>query len=134
MRYFKDTKNDVYGYDETLDSQLPYIQDAVSAGWQEITGSWPPPESETQLQKRLEAVVGSAINEGAAQWGYDSIESAVSYVNSENPQYVAEARALSKWRDTVWDWAIPQFSLAKPGETVGGFLANMPDFPQRPEI
>jgi hypothetical protein len=134
MRYFKDTKNDIYGYDETLDSQLPYIQEAINAGWQEITGSWPLSESLIQTQVRLEAVLGSAINDGAIQWGYNSIEAAISYVSSTNPQYVAEARALSKWRDEVWAWGIPKLNAATPGETAGEFLADMPDFPERPVI
>jgi hypothetical protein len=134
MRYFKDTKGVVYGYDETEESQLPYIQKAIDAGWQEITGAWPLPESEAQAQRRLEAVLGSAINDAAIQWGYNSIESAISYVSSENPQYVAEARALSKWRDEVWAWGIPKLNSVTPGETAGEFLADMPLPPSRPIV
>jgi hypothetical protein len=134
MRYFKDTKSAVYGYDETVESQLPYIQNAINAGWQEITGSWPPKETQAQAQIRLSAVITSAINNGAQGWGYDSIESGVSYVNSTNLQYVAEAKALSKWRDEVWAWGIPALVAVKPEETDGEFLSGMPEFPQRPVV
>jgi hypothetical protein len=134
MRYFKDTKGDVYGYDETVESQLPYIQKAIDEGWKEITGAWPPSESKAQTQVRLEAVLGSAINDAAMQWGYNSIEAAISYVTSTNPQYVAEARALSRWRDEVWAWGIPALDAVTPGETPGEFLADMPLPPPRPIV
>ena len=44
MVYYKDlTNNEVYGYDETEESQLPYIQQAIDNGWENITGSYPYP-------------------------------------------------------------------------------------------
>ena len=44
MVYYKDlTNNEVYGYDETEPSQLPYIQQAIDNGWENITGSYPYP-------------------------------------------------------------------------------------------
>jgi hypothetical protein len=44
MVYYKDlTTNEVYGYDETEASQLPYIQQAIDNGWENITGSYPYP-------------------------------------------------------------------------------------------
>jgi hypothetical protein len=134
MRYFKDPEGQVNGYDETIPAYQPYIDKAVAAGWQEITGSWPPSESKAQTQVRLEAVLGSAINDAAIQWGYNSIEAAVSYVTSTNPQYVAEARALSRWRDEVWAWGIPQLTAVTPGETAGEFLADMPLPPPKPIV
>jgi hypothetical protein len=132
MRYFKDPANQVYGYDQDVASQLPYIQKAVDAGWVEITGSWPPGETQQHAQIRLSPSVTSAINDGAQSWGYDSIESAVSYVTSSNPQYVKEAQAMSKWRDDVWAWAIPALASVAPNTPVGGFLANMPNVPPKP--
>ena len=134
MRYFKDKEKKVHGYDETIPEFKPYIDKAIASGWREITGSWPPEEDETQTQTRLAAVLGSAVNDGAKQWGYASIESGISYVSSENPQYIAEARALSKWRDQMWAWGINALNEAKPGETAAEFLSDMPDFPQRPVV
>ena len=44
MVYYKDLATDtVYGYDETDPSQLPYIQQAIDNGWENITGNWPVP-------------------------------------------------------------------------------------------
>ena len=44
MVYYKDLATDtVYGYDETEPSQLPYIQQAIDNGWEDITGSYPYP-------------------------------------------------------------------------------------------
>lgn len=132
MRYFKDTLNKVHGYDETIPSQLPYMQKAIDAHWVEVTGSWPPAETQQQAQDRLSPSVTSAVNDGAQSWGYDSIESGVSYVTSSNPQYVKEAQAMSKWRDDVWAWAIPALAAVAPNTTVGQFLANMPEMPPKP--
>lgn len=45
MVYYKDLVADiVYGYDETDPTQLPYIQQAIANGWQNITGNWPLPD------------------------------------------------------------------------------------------
>ena len=40
MQYFKDENGTVWGFDDT---QRDLIADAVTAGWEDITGSWPPP-------------------------------------------------------------------------------------------
>lgn len=133
MRYFKDTTGQVHGYDETIAFFTPLIAKAIADGWQEVTGNWPPKETQEQAQKRLSPSITSAINDGAQSWGYDSIESGVSYALSSNPQYVKEAQALSKWRDDVWAWAIPALSAVQPEETIGQFLATMPDLPPKPE-
>jgi hypothetical protein len=133
MRYFKNTQTQqVAGFDETIPSQIPYMQQKIDAGWVEITGSWPPGETQQQAQDRLSSSVTSAVNDGAQSWGYDSIESAVSYVTSSNSQYVKEAQAMSKWRDDVWAWAIPALENVTPNMTINAFLATMPNVPSRP--
>jgi len=133
MRYFKDNTNQVYGYDEANPSQLLLIQKAIAAGWAEITGSWPPSETQLQAQTRLSAAISSSLNKGAQQWQYDDIVSAVSYINSTNPQYAAEAKALNQWRDIVWIWAATALPTITAGETEEQFLANMPAFPTKPQ-
>lgn len=43
MRYFRDNNTEeVFGFDETDETQLPYMQVKIDAGLEEITGSWPP--------------------------------------------------------------------------------------------
>ena len=112
--------------------EIAEMQKAIDAHWVEVTGNWPPAETQKQAQERLSPSVTSAINDGAQSWGYDSIESAVSYVTSSNPQYVKEAQAMSKWRDDVWAWAIPRLATVQPNTTVGAFLATMPNVPPKP--
>ena len=134
MRYFKDTTGQVHGYDETIPAFEPYIEKAIENKWKEVTGSYPPVETKDQAQTRLSPSITSAINDEAHQWGYDDIVSAVSYITSTNPQYVAEAKALLAWRDKVWAWAIPALTKVIPGETAGQFLADMPSPPARPTV
>ena len=44
MRYFKNPVSEkVHAYDETVPSQLPYMDIAIKDNWVEVTGSWPPP-------------------------------------------------------------------------------------------
>jgi len=134
MRYFKDADGKVHGYDGTIPAFAPYIAKAIENKWTEITGSYPLIETVLQAQARLTPSVTSAINAGAQDWGYDDIISAVSYLTSTMPQYVAEAKALNIWRDQVWAWAIPALAHVTPNETVGQFLATMPALPTRPTV
>ena len=54
MVYYKDlTTSEVYGYDEIDSLQLPYIQQAIDNGWEDITGSYPlPPPDPTYKELR----------------------------------------------------------------------------------
>ena len=135
MRYFKDTTGQVHGYDETNPTFFePLIDKAIADKWIEVTGAWPPTETMQQTQDRLSASLTSAINDGAKQWGYDDIVSAVSYTTSTNKQYAADAAALIGWRDEVWAWGIPALATVTPGETTGQFLATMPAQPEQPKV
>ena len=43
MKYYKnETNGEVFGFDETDPTQLPYMQVAIDAGYTDITGSYPP--------------------------------------------------------------------------------------------
>jgi len=135
MRYFQNPHTQqIAGFDETNTSQLPYMQEKISAGWTEITSSWPPGPTQKQTQDSISSVITSALNDGAKQWGYDSIESAVSYLNSSVAQFAADAAELIAWRDTVWNWAIPKLNTVLPGTNPVVFLADMPDLPPQPEV
>jgi len=133
MRYFQDPiTNQVAGFDPTEPSQLPYMQAKIDAGWTEITGAWPPGPTLIQTQDLISSSITSALNDGAQQWGYDNIESGVSYVDSPNVQWAAEGQALNLWRTQVWEWAFAKWSSITPGETPATFLIDMPDLPPRP--
>lgn len=50
MKYFKnETTGEVFGFDETDSTQLPYMQEKIDAGYTDITGSYPPPPQPTPI-------------------------------------------------------------------------------------
>jgi hypothetical protein len=50
MVYYRNpSNNEVYGYDLLVPTDLPYIQTAINNGWENITGSYPPPPDMEQL-------------------------------------------------------------------------------------
>jgi len=60
MKYYKnETTSEVFGYDETDETQLPFMQVAIDKGYTDVTDSWPPapvpvtPTSVTMRQARL---------------------------------------------------------------------------------
>ena len=60
MKYYKnETTGEVFGYDETDETQLPFMQVAIDKGYTDVTDSWPPapvlvtPTSVTMRQARL---------------------------------------------------------------------------------
>jgi hypothetical protein len=59
MRYFKNQDDSqVHGYDEDDPSQIPHIEDAIAAGWEDVTGHWPPAATPAEIleQRRAEAL------------------------------------------------------------------------------
>jgi hypothetical protein len=78
--------------------------------------------------------IGEILNQGAKEWGYDSIVSAVSYASSTNFQYAADSKALSDWRDAVWSWAIALFPSVVAGQDPVDFLKNIPKQPTQPVV
>lgn len=135
MKYFQNPQTkEVAGFDETVPSQLSYMQIKIAAGWADITDSWPPFPTKEQNDTKLLGAVSIALTKGAEKWGYDSIESGASYVNSTNPQYKADAEALIGWRDSVWGWALQAIKTAPANETPEQFLQSMPVQPAQPTV
>lgn len=129
MKYFKDAAGQVHGFDNEIEIYSTLIDDAIESGWEDISAIWPPAESLEQTKARLSATLTSAINDQAKEWGYDDIVSAASYISSTNAAYASDALTLISWRDDVWAWATNALSTVTPGETAGGFLANLPAAP-----
>lgn len=47
MKYFRNLETqEVYGYDE---DQQALIDQAIEAGWEEVTGAWPPPPAPIEI-------------------------------------------------------------------------------------
>jgi hypothetical protein len=59
MRYLKNQDDgQVHGYDEDDPSQIPHIEDAIAAGWEDVTGHWPPAATPAEIleQRRAQAL------------------------------------------------------------------------------
>ena len=62
MRYFKNpTSGKVHAYDETVPSQLPYMDIAIKDNWIEVTGSWPPPPPPLTLAQQAAALLTGTV-------------------------------------------------------------------------
>ena len=131
MRYFKDPKGQVYGYDESIEFFEPLIQQAIDSKWEEIIGDPTPPLTNEQIISNYNKATTKMLNDFAVTWKYDSMLDAVSYSNSSNPQYKAESLALMAWRDEVWTEA-EKIQSGKPPDMVERFLALLPPAPSKP--
>lgn len=103
----------------------------------------PAPLSLSQQIAMGKDAIQAAMDKLAGEWGYGtpigghgSIVSAISYLDSTNEQWKADAVKLSAWRDEVWTWAHTQQAaiIANPAllpSTIEGFLVNMPAAPSK---
>jgi hypothetical protein len=101
MRYFKRPANDVFGYDLT---QTQLINLAIANGWQEVTGSWPPPAPPpppaiptmvTMRQARLALLRGGLLSQvDAAIAALPSPQKEEAEIEWEYSQEVHRDRAL----------------------------------------
>ena len=86
-----------------------------------------------QLIAQYESAAQSNLDAVAKSWGYDSLVSAVSYANSTNPQFKAEAEALIAWRDAYWAEAYTIESGTLPANAAA-FIAELPATPIKPTV
>ena len=49
MEYFKSSTGEVYAYDPETQQEL--IDEAIANGWENVTGSWPPPQIQPAPEK-----------------------------------------------------------------------------------
>jgi hypothetical protein len=91
----------------------------------------PAPLTNEQNRDLFYAIVNTRIIKAPTLWGYDDINSVLSYINSTNNQYKSEAQAVSQWRDQVWDWAFQQSFTSNT--SIEQLLVNMPQFPEKPK-
>lgn len=90
-----------------------------------------------QTIKAYELAAQLNLDSVAQSWGYDSLLSATSYVNSTVAQYKLEATILVAWRDAYWQAAYEIESAVIAGTqtlplTAGAFIALLPVTPARP--
>ena len=93
--------------------------------------------TEAEIQATLTAAVQEYMDKTAQERHYDDIFTAVSYVNSSDPVFAAEASALLLWRDQVWRLCYTMLDEVKTGvrpiPNVTELLAELPKF-EWPEV
>lgn len=90
-----------------------------------------------EIQANLTQAVQDHMDKTAQERRYDDIFTAVSYVNSSDPVFAAEASALLLWRDQVWRLCYTMLDEVKAGvrpiPSVTELLAELPKF-EWPEV
>ena len=89
----------------------------------------PPPPTIAQIQAQLEAAVQTYLDSKAKSKGYDSANSCISYLNSTNAIWKADATAMNAWRDAVWSYCYTNASSATSSTTWAQLLPLLPVAP-----
>lgn len=117
---------------------LDNVKDAwpeIPASVQSVLDTWNPVEETPDpsiVAAQFTASIQKLINAKAAERGYDSIQSAVTYRDDPNPAFAAEGEALFTWRSQVWTYATEELAKVLDGTikqpTLQDFLASAPGF------
>jgi len=92
-----------------------------------------PVKNKDQISSIYKKAAQFNLDSVAKSWGYESIVMALSYLNSTNKQYKADAKALNEWRDNYWATAYTIEAGGLPA-TVEEFVALLPESPKKPVI
>ncbi|MGV2130889.1 hypothetical protein ACQZ4Q_01560 [Agrobacterium vitis] len=110
-------------------TELPAIPDYVLNtvdGWVNV------PVSNDVLKSRFQLAIQQAMNAKARERGYDSMTTAVTYVDDKHATFAAEAAALKDWRSDVWVYSLTELEKViadqRPIPTITDFLAELPAF------
>ena len=93
-----------------------------------------PPLSQAQQLAQYNAAIQGVLDAYAVTKQYDNMNSMVSYINSTNAQFKADATAANAWRDAVWASAYTTLAAVQAGTqpmpaSVSDFLATLPAHP-----
>jgi hypothetical protein len=83
------------------------------------------PSSE-ELISRIDIVVQGALDKKAQAKGYADAATCISYLNSSNADWAADANKMNIWRDKVWAYVFGQeqlLPLPTPAEVEAGLPA-----------
>lgn len=93
----------------------------------------PPPPTVAQQLTALENDVQAYLDSKAAAKGYSNAASCISYLNSGNATWKADATAMNTWRDAVWTFCFANSAGVKTGAspvpTWAQLLAALPAAP-----
>lgn len=96
-----------------------------------------PVQPVSELQTMFTNIVQDHLDSKAQERHYDDIFTAISYVNSSDPVFAAEASALLLWRDKVWRLCYTMLDDVKAGvrpiPSATELLAELPKF-EWPEV
>jgi hypothetical protein len=98
-----------------------YIADAVPIS--------PPALTKDQIIAQLEIEVQDYIDSVAKKRGYDSAERCITYLNSTNDSWKADATAMNSWRDQVWMYCQNEANTAETAPTADQLIAALPAAP-----
>lgn len=130
MAYYTDANNVVYWYadDGSQTAQMqPNLTAITDAQAQAILN---PPLTPAQIRTQFTEAAQNLLDQTAQTQGYDDMLSLISYVDSTNATFKAQALVGSAWRDAVWTEGysiLAQFQagqIAQP--TLAAFLAMLP--------
>lgn len=92
-----------HGYKLVLTTEAP--GDWYNQSWKEdgavivnVWNEWDPQSKIYAIQTNVQGLLDSK----AAERNYDNIFTALTYIESKNPKFKAEAEALRDWRDKMW--------------------------------
>lgn len=132
MRYFENPNdaNKVYGYDSQDPTQSDLLQTAVTGGWVEVTGGWPPTPTTAETLASYTAEIQKRLDDFARARGYDGILSACTYAASTVPKFAAEGQYAVAARDTTWAAAYAILAAVEAGTrpvpTLAALAAELP--------
>ena len=133
MKYYENPQSQVYGFDETDPTQVPLIEAAIKNNWLDVSDNYPLKPTKEQTIFLYEGAAQQNLDSTAQSWGYNSMNTAVTYANSTNLQFKADAEALIAWRDSYWTEAYTIEAGTLPS-TAEAFVAMLPAAPTKPVV
>jgi len=118
--------DDMNGDALTLPSWPKGMTQATAAQVQAIQN---PSLTQAQVQAVLDTDVQAYIDSKATAKGYDSAASCLSYLNSSNATWKADAVAMNSWRDAVWGYCFMNATSATPSTTWAQLQPLLPAAP-----
>ena len=138
-QYYLDNGNKVYfmsaqDQEDAIENNLPYPNPQwVPISKEEADAISNPPLNKQQTIYLYEQAAQANLDAIAQSWGYNNMNTAVTYANSTNPQFKADAETLIPWRDNYWLEAYTIEAGTLPA-TAEDFVGILPVAPIKPVI